>query len=374
MADGQLLVADPGRGYQALKNEIDAALARVTGSGWYILGPEVEAFEREFAAYTGADHAIGVGSGTDALRIALLALGIGPGDEVITAANAGDPTPMSIWSIGAKPVFVDVERLSRNLDPAKLHAAISPRTKAILPIHLYGQAADMGSIEALAREAGLPVIEDACQAHGAEFGGRRVGTFGAASCFSFYPTKNLGGLGDGGAIVTNDARIAEQARLIRQYGWQQRNHSVLPGVNSRLDELQAAVLRVKLRHLDESNERRREIAALYGDLLAGVPGVELPGEAPDRKHVYHLYSVRAKDRDGLAQALNSTGIGTALHYPVPAYRQPSLQALYGQQPELPVTEALCGEVLSLPMFPEMTDGEVRRVAEAVRAHAPATVR
>ncbi|HEU0168400.1 MAG TPA: DegT/DnrJ/EryC1/StrS family aminotransferase, partial [Chloroflexota bacterium] len=305
MADGQLLVADPGRGYQALKNEIDAALARVTGSGWYILGPEVEAFEREFAAYTGADHAIGVGSGTDALRIALLALGIGPGDEVITAANAGDPTPMSIWSIGAKPVFVDVERLSRNLDPAKLHAAISPRTKAILPIHLYGQAADMGSIEALAREAGLPVIEDACQAHGAEFGGRRVGTFGAASCFSFYPTKNLGGLGDGGAIVTNDARIAEQARLIRQYGWQQRNHSVLPGVNSRLDELQAAVLRVKLRHLDESNERRREIAELYGELLAGVPALELPAEAPDRKHVYHLYSVRAKDRDGLAQALNS---------------------------------------------------------------------
>ncbi|MBV8087497.1 MAG: DegT/DnrJ/EryC1/StrS family aminotransferase [Chloroflexi bacterium] len=349
-------------------------MARVTASGWYILGPEVEAFELEFAAYTGAEHAIGVGSGTDALRIALLALGVRPGDEVITAANAGDPTPMSIWSVGAKPVFVDVEPDSRNLDPAKLEAAITPRTKALLPIHLYGQAADIDGIGAVARKAGLPVLEDACQAHGAEFAGRRVGTFGAASCFSFYPTKNLGGLGDGGAIVTNDPRLAEEARLIRQYGWQQRNHSVVPGVNSRLDELQAAVLRVKLRHLGAGNERRREIAALYGKLLAGIPGIELPQEAPNRKHVYHLYALRSKDRDALAQALKQAGNGTALHYPVPAYRQPSLQALYGERAPLPVTEALCAEILSLPMFPEMTDAEVRRVADAARAHATATVR
>jgi dTDP-4-amino-4,6-dideoxygalactose transaminase len=362
-------VADPGRGYQALKGEIDAAVARVTGSGWYILGPEVEAFEREFAAYAGAQQAVGVGSGTDALRIALLALGIGPSDEVITAANAGDPTPMSIWSVGAKPVFVDVEPSSRNMEAALVEAAITSRTKAILPIHLYGQAADMDAIGQVARKAGVPVIEDACQAHGAAFNGRRVGTFGAASCFSFYPTKNLGGLGDGGAIVTDDPDIAEQARLIRQYGWRQRNQSVTAGVNSRLDELQAAVLRVKLPRLDEGNERRRAIAALYQELLAGVPGIDLPIEAPGRRHVYHLYSVRTRNRDGLAGALSAAGIGTGVHYPVPAYRQASMQALYGEHAPLPVTEALCAEVLSLPMFPEMTDDEVRRVCAAVSEYA-----
>lgn len=365
----QLLVSNPARSYELLRGKIDAAVARVLGSGWFILGKEVAAFEEEFAEYLGCRHAIGVASGTDALRVALIASGIGQGDEVITVANAGDPTPMAIWSVGAVPRLVDVDPASYTMSVKAAEAAIGPRTRALLPVHLYGQPADLDALRHLARSMRIRLIEDACQAHGAEFGGRRVGTIGDFGCFSFYPTKNLGALGDGGMIVTNDDELAERARLVREYGWTPRNHALVRGINSRLDELQAAILRVKLPHLDDWNARRREIAERYRrcllELATANAALTLPSDAPNGHHVYHLYVVQTDRRDEIRSELAGRGVGTGIHYPNPAHLQPAFADFWEVTPRLPVTETLAQRVLSLPMFPEMTDDEVDRVAQEI---------
>jgi len=362
-----LLASDPARSYQFLQDEIDTAVERVLGSGWFILGKEVAALEAEFAEYLGCRHAIGVASGTDALRVALIASGIGQGDEVVTVANAGDPTPMAIWSVGAVPRLVDVDPLSYTMSVTAAEKVIGPRTRALLPVHLYGQPSSLDALSHLARSAGVRLIEDACQAHGAEFEGQRVGTIGDFGCFSFYPTKNLGALGDGGMIVTNDDGLAERARLVREYGWKPRNHALVRGINSRLDELQAAILRVKLPHLDEWNARRRDIAETYHRRLGGLAtsnaALTLPSEATDRHHVYHLYVVQTDRRDEIRTALAGRGVGTGIHYPNPTHLQPAFEDFWEVKPSLPVTETLARRVLSLPMFPEMTDDEVDRVAE-----------
>jgi dTDP-4-amino-4,6-dideoxygalactose transaminase len=348
----------------AIRPEIEAAVTRVLERGWFILGEEVVAFEQEFATYCGVRYAIGVGSGTEALHLALRAVGVGPGDEVITVANAGVPGVVAIEVAGGRPVFVDVYPATMNLDPARLSAAISPRSRAILPVHLYGRPADMDPIMEIARRHDLAVVEDCAQAHGASYRGRKVGSLGHVACFSFYPTKNLGAYGDGGAVVTDDPALADRLRLLRQYGWREQYRSEVRGVNSRLDELQAAILRVKLRHLDAWNARRRALAARYRELLAGSDLV-LPAELPDGVHVYHLFIVQTPQRDELRDHLRRAGIGTGIHYPIPAHLQAAYRDLGGQPGQLPVTERLAREVLSLPLFPELTDAEVEQVVEAI---------
>ena len=358
---------DLKRQYEAIKPELDAAAARVLASGWYILGPEVQAFEQAFAAGCGVRHAVGVGNGTEALYLALVALGVGQGDEVITVANAAVYEPLTILQAGARPVFVDVDPRSHTLDPALIEAAITPRTRAIMPVHLYGRMADMDAILAIARRYRLAVVEDSAQAHGATLKGRAAGSLGACGCFSFYPSKNLGALGDGGMVVTDDDDLAARLRRLREYGWQQRYYTTdAGGINSRLDELQAALLNVKLAYLERWNERRRRIARRYHELLAGA-SLELPELREDGTHVYHLYVVRARERDRLHEALRARGVGTAVHYPLPAHLQPVYRDLGLAAPgSLPVTERLAGEVLSLPIYPELTDAEVDAVAAAVR--------
>jgi dTDP-4-amino-4,6-dideoxygalactose transaminase len=348
----------------AIRPEIEAAVTRVLERGWFILGEEVVAFEQEFATYCGVRYAIGVGSGTEALHLALRAVGVGPGDEVITVANAGVPGVVAIEAAGGRPVFVDVYPATMNLDPARLSAAISPRSRAILPVHLYGRPADMDPIMEIARRHDLAVVEDCAQAHGASYRGRKVGSLGHVACFSFYPTKNLGAYGDGGAVVTDDPALADRLRLLRQYGWREQYRSEVRGVNSRLDELQAAILRVKLRHLDAWNARRRALATRYRELLAGSDLV-LPAELPDGVQVYHLFVVQTPQRDELRDHLRRAGIGTGIHYPIPAHLQAAYRDLGGQPGQLPVTERLAREVLSLPLFPELTDAEVEQVVEAI---------
>ena len=355
------------RQYELLKPELDAAAARVLASGWYILGPEVRAFEQQFADFCGVAHCVGVGNGTEAIQLALAALGIGEGDEVITAANASVYETITALAVGATPVFVEVDEQSHTIDPAAVERAITPRTKAIVPIHLYGRMADMTALEAIAARYGIPLIEDCAQAHGASWQGRRAGSIGACGCFSFYPTKNLGALGDGGAVVTNDAALAERLRRLREYGWERKYYTAyLGGLNSRLDELQAALLAAKLRHLPQWNERRREIAGMYEDLLTGI-GLALPEVPEDGEHVFHLYVVRlaSSQREKVREALRERGIGAEIHYPLPAYQQP-VYAHLAPAGGLPVTERLAAEVLSLPMYPELTDDEVRAVAAALR--------
>jgi dTDP-3-amino-3,4,6-trideoxy-alpha-D-glucose transaminase len=356
---------DLKRQYEAIRDELDAAALRVMAGGWYILGPETRAFEAEFAAFCGVGHAVGVASGTEALHLALVALGIGRGDEVITVANAGVPGTVAILQAGATPVFVEVDQHSFNLDPAALEAAITPRTRAIMPVHLYGRMAEMTPILTVAEQHGLPVIEDCAQAHGATYRGWAAGSMGACGCFSFYPTKNLGALGDGGMIVTDDAALAERLRRLRQYGWERKYYSAEPGgINSRLDEVQAALLRVKLQHLPQWNARRRLLAEIYDDLLAGTD-LALPTAPADGEHVYHLYVVRSKQRDQLQAALRERGVGTDIHYPLPAHLQPIYTDL-APASGLPMTERLAQEVLSLPIYPELTDDEARAVATALR--------
>lgn len=355
------------RQYRAIQPELDAAAARVLGSGWYILGPEVRAFEEEFARYCGAAHCVSVGNGTEALHLALRALGLQPGDEVITVANAGGYEPIAIRQAGLTPRFADVDEHTHALAPGSLAAAITPRTRAILPVHLYGRPAPMDEIMALAEHHGLPVIEDCAQSHGARSGGRMTGTIGALGCFSFYPTKNLGALGDGGAIITDDAALAEKLRRLRVYGWERKYHSTEPGgINSRLDELQAALLRCKLPHLDRWNELRRERAGWYRALLADLPGIALPEDVPG--HVYHLFVivVHGGHRDALKRALEAQGIGVEIHYPLPSHLQPAFDDLQYEPGELPVTERLAETVLSLPCYPELTRAEAERVAQAIR--------
>jgi dTDP-3-amino-3,4,6-trideoxy-alpha-D-glucose transaminase len=356
---------DLKRQYESIKAELDEAAARVLASGWYILGPEVRAFEAEFAAFCGVGHAIGVGNGTEALYLALVALGVGVGDQVISVANAADYEPLTILQAGARPVFVDVDERTYTIEPELLEAAITPHTKAIMPVHLYGRMADMVAIMAVAERHGLPVIEDCAQAHGAQLGGRVAGSIGVCGCFSFYPSKNLGALGDGGMITTNDAELAAKLRRLRMYGWEKRYHTVdSGGINSRLDEIQAALLRVKLRHLADWNNARRRIAQRYNQQLADTD-LLLPDLPSDERHVFHLYVVQTPQRDRLQAALQQRGVETAIHYPLPAHLQPVYQGL-AEPGSLPVTEKLAGTVLSLPIYPELTDAEVDAVAAAVR--------
>ena len=348
--------------YQALKAELDGAIARVLERGWFIQGEEHATFEEEFAAFCGARHGVGVASGTDGIRIGLQALGVGSGDEVVTVANAGVPPIAAILETGARPVFVDVDPATRTLDPDLLEAALSPRTRAILAIHLYGHPADVDRILEVARPRGVRLLEDCAQAHGAEYRGKRVGSLGDAAAFSFYPTKNLGAYGDGGLITTGDDDVADRARLLRQYGWRGQYLSETHGINSRLDELQAAILRVKLRYLEAANDHRRLRAARYTERLRGV--VTPVGLAWSRD-VYHLYVVDVADRDRLRAALAERGIGTGIHYPLPAHLQEPYAELGAGLGSLPVTERLADRVLSLPMFPELPLEHVDQVAEAV---------
>jgi dTDP-4-amino-4,6-dideoxygalactose transaminase len=331
-------------------------------SGWFILGPEVAAFEKEFAAYIGARHALGVGSGTEAIHIALLALGIGTGDEVITVPNTAVATVAAIELTGARAVLCDVYQDSMLMDAAALERAVTPRTKAVIPVHLFGQSADLDPILKLGRAKNIFVLEDCAQAHGATYRGKRVGSYGDIAAFSFYPTKNLGAYGDGGAIVTNDAALADRVNLLRQYGWRERYASDIKGMNSRLDEMQAALLRVKLLHLDAWNAARRERAALYTELLHGVTP---PREMAYGQSVYHLYVTQSQRRDALAAHLKARGIGTAIQYPFAIHQQAAYTNLGYRDRDLPVASKLAREILSLPLYPELALEDVRAVANAV---------
>jgi dTDP-4-amino-4,6-dideoxygalactose transaminase len=333
-----------------------------------VLGETVEAFERRFAAYCGVGDAIGVASGTEAITIALQAVGVGKGDEVITAANTCVPTVAGIEAAGATAVLADVDEVTFTIDPARLEPLLTDRTRALVPVHLYGQCADLDPLLDLARVHGLKVVEDAAQSVGAEYAGRRAGSIGDAAAFSFYPTKNLGALGDAGAVVTRDAGVADQARLLRNYGERSKYDSVRRGWNSRLDTVQAAILDAKLDHLESWTERRRELAARYDSGLAGVP-VTTPGVAAGRRHVYHLYVVRVAGRNALQERLRADGIGTLVHYPRPVHLQPAYRGLDRSDGSLSVSERLAGEILSLPLYPELRDDEADVVVEALRRHA-----
>jgi dTDP-4-amino-4,6-dideoxygalactose transaminase len=361
---------DMGGQVAALRDEIDAAVARTLDSGWYILGPETTAFEEEFAAYImckgGATvGCVGVNSGTDALRLALWALEIGAGDEVITVAHTAVATAAAVTMSGATPIFVDIDPITYTLDPQTLAAAITPRTRAIILVHLYGHPADLTPILAIARQHNLRVIEDCAQAHGTLYHGQHVGTLGDFGCFSFYPTKNLGALGDGGAVISVNPDLVAKARLLREYGWtpQARYVSQVPGMNSRLDEIQAAILRVKLKHLDAWNGVRRRMAELYADLLPS--SLIQPVERVSCHHVYHLYVVRVPGREAVRTHLTNAGIATAIHYPVPIHLQPAYNT--HAYPPLPHTEKAAGEILSLPMNPLLTAQQVEQVATALYA-------
>lgn len=360
---------NPRAQYLAYKAEIDAAIHGVLDKGWYVLGEEVQAFEKEFASFIGASHAIGVGSGTEALHLALAACGIGQGDEVITVSHTAVATVAAIELAGAMPVLVDIEPDFLALDPAKLKTAITPRTRVIIPVHLYGQPADMAPILEIAHRHGLKVIEDCAQAHGATYRGRRVGSWGDMACFSFYPTKNLGALGDGGMVVTDDPVLAEKVQLMREYGWAERYKSQVRGWNSRLDELQAAILRVKLKELDRDNMTRARLATLYNQLLASAD-VVLPMDRPGGNPVYHLYVIRTRCRDELQAALKKRGIGALVHYPVPVHLQPAYQGRLPGEKSLPETERAAREVLSLPLYPELAESDVSVVAEAIMEFHP----
>jgi dTDP-4-amino-4,6-dideoxygalactose transaminase len=370
---------DPKAGYLAHQAEIDSAIQRVLNSGWYILGREVESFEQEFAAYIGVRHAIGVGNGTDALELSLRACDVGPGDSVFTVSHTAVATVAAIELVGAAPVLVDIDPVTYTMDPNCLEdaiknarhqpSAISYKPKAILPVHLYGQPADMPSILEIANRHGLCVIEDCAQSHGATLKGRMTGAWGGIAAFSFYPTKNLGALGDGGMVVTENAALGERVRLLQQYGWRKRYISDIPGGNSRLDELQAAILRVKLRYLDEENMRRQSLSEKYDTLLADT-GFSLPGVRADATHVFHQYAICLPQRDALRTYLRQTGTETLIHYPMPVHFQPAYQGRIPLVAPLPWTEQVARQVVSLPMFAQLSDDQVRRVSECtIRFHS-----
>jgi len=362
-----ILCSNPYAQYLARKLELDEVIHRVLDKGWYILGEEVKNFECEFADYIGLSHGIGVGSGTEAIHIALAACNIGPGDEVITVSHTAVATVAAIELTGAIPVLVDIEPKYYTLDPAKLEKMITPRTKAVIPVHLYGQPADLSPILVIAKRHGLRVIEDCAQATGATYKKRRVGSFGDMACFSYYPTKNLGALGDGGMVVTADDKLAEKARFLREYGWAERYVSHSCGWNSRLDELQAAVLRVKLGYLDGDNAKRTEIAKLYDDTFRGTC-ISIPNCRQDTSHVYHLYVVRSRKRDGLWTFLKKRSIGALIHYPVPVHLQPAYRGRIRCGDSMEETEKAADEVLSLPMYPELTETELYTIAAVVREY------
>jgi len=361
-----LLCANPRAQYLSHKGAIDAAVLSVFEKGIYIKGEEVTRFEAEFAAYTGVKFGVGVGNGTDALRIALGACGVGAGDEVITVSHTAVATVSAIEQAGATPVFVDIRAEDFVMDVAQVEGAVTSRTRAVVAVHLYGQAVDLEPLLALCKRRGIRLVEDCAQAHGALYGGRRVGSYGDAAAFSFYPTKNLGAIGDGGIVVTNDEAIAHRARLAREYGWATRYVSDVAGGNSRLDEVQAAILRVKLPHLDRDNEKRRRIAEYYREKL-GDEGVLLPQERGGVRHVYHLYVVRSPKRDALAEQFKKHDIQAAIHYPMPVHAQPAYAGRIRTAAPLAVTEAVAKDILSLPMYPELTDAEAEHVVAAIRA-------
>lgn len=351
--------------YQSIKSEIDAAVLGVLASGQYVLGEEVARLEQEFAAYCNVKHAIAVNTGTSALHLSLLAAGVGPGDEVITVPFTFVATVSAICYAGARPVFVDVEPVTLTMDPAQLEAKITPRTKAIIPVHLYGQMADMDAIKAIADHHGIPVIEDACQAHGAQYKGARAGSIGTSGCFSFYPGKNLGACGEGGIVVTNNDDQAKTMRMLRDWGQEQRYHHLLKGFNYRMDAIQGAILRVKLQHLEAWTEARRAHARRYSLLLGGAANLKTPVDKADRRHVYHVYAIRSRDRDRLQRALSAEGIQSGLHYPIPVHLQKAHADLGYQAGDFPISEAAAREVLSLPIYPEMPAWHVDQVVAAL---------
>ncbi len=351
--------------YASIEHEILAAVSETLASAQYVLGKEVAAFEEEFAAYSGGQFGIGVNSGTSALHLALLAAGIGPGDEVVTVSCTFVATVAAIDYAGAQPVFVDVDPITLNMDPSKLEAAITERTKAIMPVHLHGQPADLDPILDIARRNNLVVIEDAAQAHGAEYKGRRVGSIGDLGCFSFYPGKNLGACGEGGMVVTNNEEYASRIRMLRDWGQERKYHHVYKGFNYRMEGIQGAVLRVKLRHLNAWTEARRQHAQSYRKLLADS-GIHTPVQADYARHVYHVYAVRIPGRDAIQEALQARGIQTAIHYPIPVHLQKAYTEFGYSEGDLPVTEQAAKELLSLPMFPELTQDQVAEVCEVLR--------
>jgi dTDP-4-amino-4,6-dideoxygalactose transaminase len=356
--------------YQSIKPEIDAAIARVLDSCQFVLGSEVAGFEQDFAAYCGAGECIALNSGTSALHLAFLAAGVGPGDEVITVPFTFVASVAAVTYAGARPVLVDIDPRSFTMDPSAVEAAITPRTKAILPVHLYGQPADMDPIMAIARRHGLVVIEDAAQAHGAKYKGRRVGSIGDMACFSFYPGKNLGAYGEGGAVTTSNAEYARTIRMLRDWGQDRKYNHLLRGFNYRMEGFQGAILRVKLRHLDAWTEARRAVVSQYNRLLADSC-VERPTEMSWARHVYHVYTLRTDDRDSLQASLNAEGIQTGIHYPVPVHLQPAYADLGYGQGAFPQSEKAAGKVLSLPMYPEMTDDQIQKVSQALTGLAAA---
>jgi dTDP-4-amino-4,6-dideoxygalactose transaminase len=356
--------------YRSIKPEIDEAVARVLENCQFVLGPEVSEFEKEFAAYSGARDCIALNSGTSALHLALLAAGVGAGDEVITVPFTFVASVATILYAGAKPVLVDIEPRTFNMDPSAIEAAISPRTKAIVPVHLYGQPADMDPIMEVARRRNLIVIEDAAQAHGAKYKGHSVGSIGDIACFSFYPTKNLGAYGEGGAVTTNNPAYARTIRMLRDWGQDRKYHHLLHGYNYRMEGLQGAILRVKLRHLDQWTEARRAIVSQYNQFLADSDVVR-PTEMPWARHVYHLYTLRSGHRDALQAALLNEGIQTGVHYAIPVHLQTAYARLGYGGGSLPESEKAAGEVLSLPLYPELTQDQVQSVAQALTGIAAA---
>lgn len=358
--------------YQLHKQEIDEALLRVVTRCDFILGDDVKLFEQEFAQFCKVPHCVSVANGTEALQLALAACGVGPGDEVITCTHTFIATVLAIHQVGAKPVLVDCDPRFYTIDPTQVARAITPRTKALVPVHLYGQPADMDPILRLAREHGIPVVEDACQAHGARYKGRLCGSLGDIAAFSFYPGKNLGAFGDAGAVTTTRRDLAEQVWLLRNYGQRVKYEHILKGFNCRLDTLQAAVLRVKLRYLNEWNEARQQAAAAYGELLKGS-GLTLPQEAPYSQHIYHLYIVETESRKQLEEALDAVGASHGIHYPIPVHLQKAFTDLGYKAGSFPVSESASARILSLPMFPEITQAQIERVAAACRSASQRTV-
>ena len=356
--------ANPKAQYSSYKDEIDLAIKRVLDSGWYILGKEVESFEIEFANYNKSNYSIGVGSGTEALHLSLRALNIKSGDEVITTAHTAVATASAIVLSGAKPIFVDIEKHNFNIDPNLIEDAITENTKAIMPVHIYGHPCDMEPIMGIAKKHGLKVIEDCAQAHGATISGKRVGTFGDLGCYSFYPTKNLGAIGDGGAIVTDDRKLAKKVKLLREYGWEQRYISTKNGWNSRLDEVQAAIHRIKLNHLDDDNNKRIERANKYILNLKDSP-IDLPISKKSINHVYHLFVIKVKSRDDLKEYLNNQGIQTTIQYPIPIHKQKYYNKIVSNI-SLPITEQYANKILSLPIYPELEIESVDNVCDIIK--------
>lgn len=358
---------DLGAHHEPIRTELEAAIGEVIRGSAFAGGPFVARFEEAFAEYCGAKGAIGVGNGTDALWLSLLALGVGPGHEVITVPSTFMATAEAVSYCGARPIFVDVDLTTYTMDPAQLERAINSRTKAILPVHLFGQSADMDPILEIAARHGIPVVEDACQAHGALYRGRKAGTMGLAGCFSFYPGKNLGAFGEAGAVVTDDPELQRKIQVLRDHGQSRKYQHSVVGWNARMDGIQGAVLSVKLKRLDAANARRRGHAAHYRELLGSVKEVVLPAEAPERTHIYHVYAVRVENRDRVLAAMTDEGISCGIHYPVPVHLQEAYRFLGHGRGSFPIAEHCADTFLSLPMFPELTSDQVRAVAEALAA-------